>query len=250
MKTERKTVGAAIKAAGDDGSFEAVIATFGVVDKDGDVVEPGAFGSHPVPVLPAHDPQHVPLGKTIIEERGDLAVAVGQFNLEIEAARDWHSSIKFDLANMTPAVQEWSWGFRPIKAAPGQVDGIQVRRLVEIDQREVSPVLRGASVGTATLSAKADGGMKLVDQVAFTTAEVDATIARILDAIDARGKRGRSLGAESKAEAIALAERCAELDRLLNDLRGMAEMMIPEDQAARAAAKFLVADALRVGVTS
>ncbi len=248
MKTERKTIGATIKQAGDDGSFEAIIATFGVVDKDGDVVEPGAFGPHPVPVLPAHDQGHVPLGKATIEERGDLAIAVGQFNLDIQAGRDWHSALKFDLANIEPAVQEWSWGFRPKQAQPGQVDGIQVRRLIEIDQREVSPVLRGASVGTATLSAKADGGMKLLEQINFTTTEVDATVARVLDAIDARGKRGRDLGGDSKAAAIAMAESCHELDRVMALLRKMAKSLLPEDEAVRAAARFLVADALRVGV--
>lgn len=156
-KTERKTVAAALKAAGDDGSFEAVIATFGVVDHDGDILDHGAFASHPVPVLPAHDAQHVPLGKALIEERGRQAVAVGQFNLDIPAARDWHSALKFDLANVQPPVQEWSWGFRvagPDGARPDQVDGLPVRRLMKLDQREVSPVLRGASIGTGTLAAK------------------------------------------------------------------------------------------------
>jgi len=150
---ETKTVEAALQKADDDGSFEAAIATFGEVDKDSDIVMPGAFGSRPVSVLPAHDNTHVPLGKTGVEERGDLAVAVGRFNVEIPAAKNWHSSIKFDLAN-PPAVQEWSWGFTPVEVAFEEQDGKQVRILHKVDLREVSPVLRGASVGTGTLFAK------------------------------------------------------------------------------------------------
>lgn len=249
METEHKTIGATIKAAADDGSFEAIIATFDVVDSDGDVVERGAFGDLPASVLPVHNQQHVPIGKARVEERGDSAVAVGLFNLDIQAGREWHSSLKFDLANLAPPVQQWSWGFRPTKAQPGSVEGVPVRRLIEVDLREISPVLRGASVGTGTLTAKGDdGGMKLLEQINFTTTEVDATVARVLDAIDARGKRGRDLGGDSKAAAIAMAESCHELDRVMALLRKMAKSLLPEDEAVRAAARFLVADALRVGV--
>ena len=155
MKIEHKTIGAVIKQVGDAGKFEAVIATFGVIDSDDDIIESGAFGDATVSVLPAHDSGHVPLGKTKIEERGNLAIAVGQFNMEIEAARDWHSALKFDLAN-PPAVQEWSWSFSPVKVSFEEIDGHQIRRLIEVDTREVSPVLRGASVGTATLSMKSE----------------------------------------------------------------------------------------------
>ena len=153
MATERKTVGAMIKQAGDDGSFEAVIATLGVVDSDGDIVEPGAFGGATVSVLPAHQAQHVPLGKARIEERGDQAIAVGRFNLEIPAAAEWHSALKFDLQH-PPAIQEWSWDFRPTETSEDTVDGETVRRLIKLDVKEVSPVLRAASIGTGTLSVK------------------------------------------------------------------------------------------------
>ncbi len=153
MSIERKTVGATIKQAGDDGTFEAEIATFGVVDHDGDIVERGAFGGATVSVLPAHQQQHVPLGKARIEERGDAAIAVGRFNLDIPAAADWHSALKFDLEH-PPAVQEWSWDFLPIETSEDTVDGESVRRLIKLDTKEVSPVLRAASIGTGTLSIK------------------------------------------------------------------------------------------------
>ncbi|MCP4871628.1 MAG: hypothetical protein GY898_23205 [Proteobacteria bacterium] len=382
MKTERKTIGATIQKADEDGTFEAQIATFGVIDHDGDVVELGAFADHPVPILPAHDGQHVPMGKAVIEERGNQAVAVGQFNLEIPAARDWHSALKFDLANIQPPVQEWSWGFRvlgPEGARADQVDGQPIRRLLKVDQREISPVLRGASVGTATLMAKAEGGtgrhtsktstdswqgpanqgrlpelvpledarhafgwidleqvkdaggrrrhchvpktagrfchheidedgtvgaasvraavagiavlngarggstvtgkarddlyahlaghledadleapelraedelggMKLTSELELVTWDVEAVLGRVADVVAARAKNGGDLGKEAKALALELGGRCSDLEGVLEQLRGMAENMLPEDRAARAAAKFLAADALRLGV--
>ncbi len=163
MGMEYKTVGATIKKAEDDGSFEAVITTFGVVDKDRDIVERGAFTGHPVHVLPAHKQQHVPLGKAVIKEHGDKAVAVGQFNLEIQAAVEWHSALQFDLTKVQPAIQEWSYGFKikgPEGARLDSVDGVPVRRIIMIDEREISPVLRGASVGTGTLSIKSEAAHK------------------------------------------------------------------------------------------
>lgn len=331
---ERKTIRAAIKEAGEDGSFEAVVATFGVVDHDGDIIEHGAFGDQTMPVMPAHDAQHVPLGKARIEERGELAVAVGQFNMDIVAGREWSSALRFDLAR-PPAVQEWSWGFVTIKDEADTVDGVSVRRLIELDVREVSPVLRAASIGTGTLSAKrrkaervsdidlherlevalrdvekdaehlwveavfegvvvysagsldkpsrtferaytveddgvtvadeavevvrdvsylavgkgdAPDGVKLVDQVRIATFEAAAAVARVTDAVDARAKRGRQIGPDTKAAAITMAERCGELDRLMRTLRDMVGELMPSDNVARAAAKFLAADALRLGV--
>ena len=162
MKLERKLIGATIKQAGEGGTFEAVIATFGKIDHDNDIVEPGAFGDATVSVLPAHDSMHVPLGKARIEERGDQAVAVGRFNLEIPSAADWHNALKFDLEH-APSIQQWSWDFRPVETAQEHIDGEQIRRLIKLDTMEISPVLRGSSVGSRTISVKAEGACRRCD---------------------------------------------------------------------------------------
>jgi hypothetical protein len=151
---ETKTVRAELKQAGDEGSFEAVIATLGVVDHDGDIVEHGALAGKTASIVGAHQQHTVPLGKVRIEERGDSAIALGKFNLSVSTAKDWHEAIKFDLAN-PPAVQEWSWGYSPINATRDTLDGEPVRRLLDVDLMEVSPVLRGASIGTRTIGVKA-----------------------------------------------------------------------------------------------
>lgn len=341
MNIERKTVGATIKAAGEGGSFEAVIATFGKVDRDGDIVERGAFGGATVSVLPSHRAEHVPLGKAKIEERGDLAVAVGAFNLDIGAARDWHSALKYDLEH-PPAVQEWSWDFRPIEARDDTVDGEPVRRLVKLDTKEISPVLRGASVGSGTLSVKrlkatgrsdndrrelleralaqdvetaadwlyveavfADTGvvvytmaeagsvaklyerdfelaagddarptfgaerrdvvrdtsyrvigkgdqdpprLKLADELRWLTSDVGAAVKRVLEIADRRKAEGRGLGEPVSKTALELAHGCAELDQVMKSLRDVAVEVLPDDEIAKAAARFLRSEARLRGV--
>ena len=252
MKMEYKTVEAVIKQAGDEGAFEAVIATLNVLDKDRDVVIPGAFGDAPAAVIPAHDQGHVPLGKARIEERGVEAVATGLFNLKIEAARDWHEALKFDLAN-PPSVQEWSWGFVPVEFSFEERDGEQVRLLQKVDLREISPVLRGASIGTGTLSAKKESTEdppKLAEQIKLTMAGVETLVAQIRKVSEGRKEKGRKLGKEVSVEALALAEGCHELDRALQQLKDMAEGMLPDDKIAECAARFLAHDTLRHRVIS
>ena len=243
--TEYKTVEAVIKQAGDSGAFEAVIATLNVLDKDRDIVLPGAFGDAPGMVLPAHDQGHVPLGKAHVEERGDEAVATGLFNLKIEAARDWHEALKFDLAN-PPSIQEWSWGFVPLEFSFEERDGEQVRLLQKVDIREFSPVLRGASIGTGTISAKEESTEdppKLIDQIRLTMSGVEDLVSRIREVSEGRKERGRKLGKEVSVEALAMAEKCLELDNALQQLRALAGDMLPEE-VAKAAARFLASETL------
>ncbi len=152
---QTKTVGGEyVKAAAEPGSFEAVIATFDAIDGDGDVVEHGAFGRAIAPILPAHHQGSVPLGKASVEERGDQAVAVGRFNLATAAGREWFEALKFDLEHPPPR-QQWSWGYVPTSWRVERRDDREVRVLEAVDLIEVSPVVRGASVGTRTLAAKA-----------------------------------------------------------------------------------------------
>lgn len=240
MTTERKTIRAEIKQAGDDGTFEAVVATLGVVDSDGDIVERGALAGQTVHILPAHDAFHVPLGKARYDERGDEVWALGRFNLEIASAADWHKAIKFDLEH-PPSIQEWSWDYIPKRAEPDTIDGQSVRRLIALDSKEVSPVLRGASVNTRTVSAKARKG-KLIHQVRAVTEDAAAAVERIREVSAMRAKDGRELGAEMKAEALKMA---AEIESLAAQVEALAAHVAPEDEVAQALAVYTVAQAQR-----
>lgn len=161
--TSRKAYIPRFKAAGADGTASWVMAAFNEIDLDGDVTVPGAFGRQTFSIVPAHDSTHVPLGKGAVYETATEAIVDAKFNLEIPAARDWHSAIMFDLAN-PPAVQEYSYAYsiRPGGSKLGTFRGSKVRFLQPlpdgtpgVEVFESSPVLRGAGVGTRTLAAKA-----------------------------------------------------------------------------------------------
>ncbi len=250
MNIEHKAIDAEIKLD-EAGAFEAAIATFDAIDSDRDIMKPGAFGDAVVSVLPAHDSSSVPLGKVKIIERGNLAVAVGGFNLEIGAARDWSAALKFDLAN-GPRVQQWSWGF--IIPAGGSTiethaDGEPVRIISKADVFEVSPVLRGASVGTGTLSAKSEGGelMPLVEQIKAATGNVGELVARIREIAEGRkAKDGRGLGPDVRIATVEMAEECSKLLEQL--AAAIEEEILPDDGSGKAAARWLAMEATRVGV--
>lgn len=153
MNIERKVYSGRKQASGCE--FEAVVATLGVVDHDGDVLLPGALVGQAVPVYPAHVHASVPLGKAWLEERGAEVIARGEFNLS-EPGQTWCSAIKFDLdAEHGPPLQQWSFAFTipPGGASIEERAGRTIRVLRELEVLEVSPVLRGAGIGTRTTCA-------------------------------------------------------------------------------------------------
>lgn len=172
MEMETKSFIGSVKQATADGSGQMVVATLNVVDLDGDVTLPGFFGRQTAVMVPTHDWAHVPIGKGVVYERGNEAIVDFQLNLGIEAARDWHAAIKFDLEN-PPALQQYSYGFN-IKtggARKGTFEGRPVRFLQPLSDGspgvtvfEVSPVLRAAGIRTRTLNI--GSGMTAEDQAA------------------------------------------------------------------------------------
>lgn len=212
MTIERKTFRVELKAAREDGSFEAAIATLNVVDHDKDVIAPGAFGDAVMSVVPAHDHGSVPLGKAKMEDRGNLAVAVGRFNMDIPTAKDWRNALKFDLEN-PPAVQEWSFAFRPVEAEEETRDGETVRVLKKMDVIEISPVLRGAGVGTGTLAVKGT----FEQQIEKTLQAIDDTIERAKGIAKLRADKDKpkSLSDERKSQLAKVAEKFKELEQVI-----------------------------------
>lgn len=159
-----KSFNPTIKAVDESGTGTATlkIASFGEVDKDGDVTERGYFGTQYVQFVPTHNWDHVWLGKGKVYEKADGAYCDVKFNLKIPAARDWYEAIKFDYEN-PPALAEYSYGYHvlPGGSKSGQHQGRQVRYLIPredgspgADVFEVSPVMMGAGTGTGTASVK------------------------------------------------------------------------------------------------
>jgi len=208
----KSTPGAHVKALNEQGQGTAVIATLNVVDKDGDVTMPGAFGQQDVKMVPAHDWSHVPIGKAKVREEGDNVLADFKLNLDIPAARDWYASLKADLDN-PPPLQEWSYGFTTVDSEMGQHQGQDVRFLRQVKVHEISPVMLGAGMGTGTLAIKhaPDKPMKLVDHIAAAIETVQAVADRCKAIREARAADGRDLSPDRFAQLATLDERIEQL---------------------------------------
>lgn len=204
----------------------ARIAQLGVVDHDGDTYAPGAFswkegGGQWVQILPAHDRRAMPLGKAWLYEKDGWALADFTLNLETHAGKDWYATLKFDLATGRP-VQEWSYGYEVLDAVYEQRAGKQVQVLKKLDVDEISPVIRGAGVGTGTLSIKSAelkrgqfdaliaglGELLLADKPGMLSATGMKQLADIHAAL------GKALTTGSKSEAALLAEDQAVQDAI------------------------------------
>lgn len=158
VKSEVSTVDAS------EGIVEAYVNSMGVIDHDGEIIELGAFdqsiqkGGQSVAWF--HD-QSAPVGKVIDaapiqlsndsdnpRQQGRLK-AVMQFNLNTQRGRDAFADVEFG------SVKEWSVGFRALEDDLERLDGGEnVRVIKNLDWVEVSPVLRGASPDTQTITAK------------------------------------------------------------------------------------------------
>jgi hypothetical protein len=198
-----------------DGSFSAVIATLGVIDKDGDVTRSGFIGKQGGIVLPVHDWNHVPMGKCVTSEEGDKVIAKGKFNLDIPAAKDWFSAMQFDMENGEPAM-EWSYGFKtlPGGSSSGEQEGQKVRFLQPMSDGqpgckffECSPVVVGAGEGTRTLMAKSwdQNGQRFCDEALSVLDAVEDLVARGRSLADLRSKEGREMSAANKERLASLA---------------------------------------------
>jgi hypothetical protein len=144
----------------DRGEVVAVVATLGVVDKDGDVILPGAVPLGGARVkLSGYDHDSVlknlpPAGKGVIAEEGDHLVFRGKFFMTTERGREAFHTVK-ELGDEG----EWSFGFpRATKNATltdeWRTKGAK-RLIAGMRPIEASPVFVGAGWGTQTLYTKA-----------------------------------------------------------------------------------------------
>lgn len=197
----------------DKGDGVAVFATFNIIDKDGDVTLPGAFGTQDAAIVPAHNWGSVPLGKGITSEVGDEARVALKFNLESPTAAEWYSALKFDVENGQP-IQEWSYGFDVIDSEIGEFDGKTVRFLKKMKVHEVSPVLIGAGENTRTLAIKS-AKQTFADQLEQVIADVEAATKRASEVQAMRERKGKNIGVER-------VEQLGELIKSLQDIVAIA----------------------------
>ncbi len=157
---EMKSFGPFEVKSEDRGEVEAVVATLGVVDKDGDVIMPGAFpiGGSKVKLSGyGHDvvlEGAAPVGKGVVVEEHGRAIFKGQFFMSTQRGRE-----AFHTTKELGAEGEWSFGFpKDVKAADltDEWKAKGARRIIKgLVPVEASPVFVGAGWGTGTLSTKA-----------------------------------------------------------------------------------------------
>ena len=196
------------------GEVMAVVATLNVVDKDGDVILPGAVppGGSKVK-LSGFDHDTVlkslpPVGRGMITEQGDKLVFEGKFFMSTERGRE-----AFNYVREMGADGEWSFGFpRATKNATltdeWRTKGAK-RLIAGMAPFEASPVFVGAGFGTGTLLTKS------ADSEPETPAEPPAEPVAQADGDSAASEAVVETPAEAPAEPVvdpAVAE--AEAKRL------------------------------------
>jgi hypothetical protein len=197
-----------VKTSGPLGQAVATFARFNVKDHDGDVVLPTAIKDGTRAVVSPYNHSSVtggvlPAGAATIRKDGDRALADVQFFLTTEHGRASFETVR-SLAEL--GLGEWSFAFRTLDAEPGTLNGESVTYLKDLDIFEVSPVIRGAGIGTRTESAKErqalDELRRIRDQLLGTNTQ--PTEAKNGDPIEeAKRIRSQILGTPGNDEAQA-----------------------------------------------
>jgi len=205
--TERKALTVDLKAD-QEGAFRATFATLNVIDKDLDVVRPGAFKKSPVRVAQfGHNWGAYIIGDGTIDSDDKKAWADAEFYLDTSNGLDTYRSVKRASA---AGLQEWSWGFDVVKYSFGKFEERDVRFLDEVIVHEVSPVMLGAGVDTRTEFIKS-AGLTLASRSEQLFADTQELIRHAHAAVSMRAKEGRVLSdanrelLKSTADAIATA---------------------------------------------
>lgn len=215
---EFKALPMQIKDITDSGEFEGYLAVFGNVDKQDDLIEPGAFArtinaneGKGWPMLWSHDP-YEPLGMMFAPsgEDGKGLPVKGQFNMDVQSAREKHSLTR------QGAISGLSIGYSTVKQAFKTIDGKQVRLLQELKLREGSPCVFPAN------------------ELATVTGVKSQAIMRRLRELEA--KSGRTLSAATIAQIQAVIENVETAMEGLEALLGLADPGEDPTQSADAPA--------------
>ncbi|MGW6257627.1 HK97 family phage prohead protease [Streptomyces sp. NPDC055085] len=192
------------------GEVETVFATLDVVDKDNDITRKGAFTNGAEVVISAYNHKSwegaLPVGVGSICEVGNEVVMKGRFFLNTQAGRD-----HFEVVKELGPRQEWSYGFNVDESEPGTHEGKSVRVLKKMTVHEVSPVLRGAGLGTRTTAAKS-----LKDEVEETVVAVKAAVESAQRVVALRAEKQKELSQVTKESLVGLKTSLAELTELLD----------------------------------
>lgn len=192
------------------GEVEAVFATLGVVDKDNDVTQKGAFTEGAQVVISSYNHKSwegaPPVGMGTVHEIGNEVIMKGRFFLNTQAGRD-----HFEVVKELGSRQEWSYGFNVDDSEQGDHEGKSVRVLKKMSVFEVSPVMRGAGVGTRTTYAKSFG-----DEISEAVDAVTVAVKSAERVVALRAEKGKELSQVNKTRLEELVKATEQLKSLLN----------------------------------
>lgn len=214
--TEIKRVNTAVEfKADEEGSIRALFSTFGVVDRDGDIVLQSAIENGVAVPMVWHHEWDDPIGKGVVSTDTRGATFDGRFFVETQRGLEAYKTVK-----AMGELQEYSWGFRVLdyEYREEPEHGI-VRVIKKAEIFEVSPVLKGAGVGTMTLAVKAAEGLSLSDHVETVLAAVETVCARAKSLAEIRAKEGRAISSARRIRMEEIAKQLRsgadELDAIL-----------------------------------
>lgn len=214
MTTRKNLTNVTVKDA-EKGTVEAVFSTFGVRDLDGDVVQKGAIPDGAPVIISSYGHTswdgELPIGSGTIRTTDTEAILDGKFFMDTTHGRDAFATIK---AVSEAGLQEWSYSLEDVVAKRGELDGVPVRFIESVKVKEVSPVLRGASINTRTLAVK-HADLKFSEHADAVLTEVDALVARATEVVTLRATQGKKLGAESAEQLTRLGDVLEQLKALL-----------------------------------
>lgn len=230
--TDRKMFTPTDLKLSDEGYIEAAFAQLDVVDHDGDVTIAGAF---PVKDVPMSAYGHtswdgaLPIGKGTLGEASGWATFKGQFFMDTTHGRDAFNTVK-----ALGPLAEYSYGFNVLDSSPGQKDGRNVRILKSLDVFEVSPVLRGAGIGTHTLAIKSGGpgpDAPYAEHATWVQEVVKAFFDRTEAKAKWRAKAGRDLSPATRDNLSSLLDNLRTFGGTADELAAFLEATDPQKSA-------------------
>jgi len=230
------------------GEVTVAFSRFNVIDADGDVTFAGALPVGKAVPMSAYGHTSwdgaLPTGKGLIGERGDLGIFDGSYFMETDQGRNAYHTTKA-MADL----QEWSYGYKPLPpSGPGTFEGKRVRELRKLDVYEVSPVLKGAGVGTTTLAIKSGAPASdapYAEQLLWYSEGLPALIDRFKGHAASRASEGRKL---SRADRAAIEDLVESLDAQLAAARDLIAAAEPPPKSFDMTVEVLMAEAARLGV--
>lgn len=155
-----------IKALPDDepGTFEAIVACFGNVDRGGDRMKKGSFARTLKdrglpPIIWSHNWDIPPIGtvEEAVENNSGLRIKGRLFVGEDEdspVARQVYTAMKAKDGNGMSPLREFSFGYEAVASKGEEVEGEEIRVLEDVELFEVGPTLVGMNPATQLLAVK------------------------------------------------------------------------------------------------